>query len=198
MKISTVTTTIVGMAPLSQSRQHEEERLEGESHDAYDKRTWRSKLNVSLNTGTVIIPQHGMHQAIIAAARYSGKQIPGQGKKTWTAKFTTGIAIADEIDLGIYPEDVGSIIISANSDGVRGSGKRVPRKFPMIHDWSVTFDTWILDPIITEAVWTEMISLTGMFIGVGRFRPEKGGQNGRFKVQQVEWKDGVSGVEIAA
>jgi hypothetical protein len=192
MKISTATVSIVGTAPLSQSRQHLTERLEGESHEAYDLRTWRDKLNVSPTTGMVIIPQHGMHQALIAAAKYSGKQIPGQGKKTWTAKFTTGIAIHDEIDTGIDPATVGSIVISANADGVRGSGKRVPRKFPMIYEWQATFDVLVLDPIITEPVFREMFSLAGLFIGIGRFRPEKGGQNGRFRLSDLRWQDGVA------
>ncbi|WP_420023730.1 hypothetical protein ACN9JG_06115 [Cereibacter azotoformans] len=192
MKISTATITITGTSPLSQSRQHLEDRLEGEGWDAYDLRTWRQKLNVSPSTGTVVIPQHGMHQALIAGAKYTSKQIPGQGKKTWTAKFTTGIAILDEIDTGILPEDVGSIVISANADGVRGSGKRVPRKFPMIYDWSATFDVMILDPIITEAVFAEMMQVAGLFIGVGRFRPEKGGQNGRWRLDRLEWKDGIA------
>lgn len=189
MKCSIATATIEGLGPLSQSRQHDAPMFEGESRDDYDRRTWREKLNVSPQTGTVVIPAHGMHQAIIAAAKYSGKQIPGQGKKTWTAKFTTGIAIFDDIDTGIKPEDVQMITISANADGVRGSGKRVARRFPIMHAWGATFDVMILDPIITEPIFREMLALAGMFIGVGRFRPEKGGQNGRWRVEAINWQD---------
>lgn len=192
MKCSIARPTIRGISPLSQSRQHDDPRLDGESHDDYDRRTWRSKLNVDPKSGLVVIPAHGMHQAIIAAAKYSGKQIPGQGKKTWTAKFTTGIALFDDVSVGVRPEDVQQITISANSDGVRGSGKRVPRRFPMIYTWEASFDVTILDPIITRDVFTEMLSLAGMFIGVGRFRPEKGGQNGRWAVDTVEWTDNRS------
>jgi hypothetical protein len=28
-----------------------------------------------------------------------------------------------------------------------------------------------------------------MFIGLGRFRPEKGGTNGRFKIASLNWQD---------
>lgn len=189
LKVSLATCTIRGLSALSQSRQHDAPRLEGESHEAYDIRTWREKLNVSLKTGTVVVPAHGMHQAIIAGAKYSGEQIPGQGKKTWTAKFTTGIAFMTDIDTGLRPEDAQMIVISANADGVRGSGRRVPRRFPLFLDWSATFDVMILDPIITEAQFRKMLELTGMFIGVGRFRPEKGGTNGRWAVEKIVWQD---------
>lgn len=189
LKFAGATCTIRGLSPLSQSRQHDDPRIAGESHDDYDKRTWRSKLNVSARTGTVIIPAHGMHQAIIAAAKYSGEQIVGQGKKTWTAKFTTGITFMGDIDTGLRPEDAHEVTISANADGVRGSGRRVPRRFPYFLDWSATFDVVILDPIITEAQFAKMLALTGIFIGVGRFRPEKGGTNGRWAVDKIIWED---------
>jgi len=183
--------TITGITPLSQSRQHDEPKLEGERPDDYDKRTWRHKLNVATRDGkpTVIIPAHGLHQAIAAAAKYSKRQIPGQGKATWTAKFTAGITLLEDPALGIDPETVDGITISANADGIRGSGKRVPRKFPVIPQWSATFDVVILDPIITEEIFREMLVAAGMFVGLGRFRPEKGGTNGRFRVDSVQWSD---------
>jgi hypothetical protein len=189
LKYTIAKVTIVGMSALSQSRQHEEPKLEGESLNDYDVRTWRNKLNLSQRTGKVIIPMHGMHQALIAAARYTGKQIPGQGKKTWTAKFTTGLQFVGEIETGLDPKDAKECLISANADGVRGSGKRVPRRFPQYLDWQAEFEVWILDPIITEAVFVEMLEVAGMFIGVGRFRPENGGHNGRFKIEKIIWQD---------
>lgn len=192
MQASIATLTIEGISPYSQSHGHDEPKLEGESHDAYDIRTWRSKMNVEVRNGkaTVYIPPHGVHQSFAAAAKYSKRQIPGQGKATWTAKFAAGIALLEAPALNIDPETVKSVTISANADGVRGSGKRVPRRFPSIPaGWSTTFDVYILDPIITEQVFREMVEIAGMFIGVGQFRPEKGGTNGRFKLARLVWAD---------
>ncbi len=191
MHTSIARVTISGITPLSQSRQHDEPKLDGERPDDYDKRTWRSKLNVANRDGkpTVVIPAHGLHQAIAAAAKYSKRQIPGQGKATWTAKFTAGITLLEDPALNIDPATVDAVTISANADGIRGSGKRVPRKFPVIPQWSATFDVVILDPIITEEVFREMLAAAGMFVGIGRFRPEKGGTNGRFRVDSVQWSD---------
>jgi hypothetical protein len=191
MKTSVATLTITGVTPYSQSFGHDEPKLEGENHNDYDIRTWRSKLSTAIRNGkpTVVIPAHGLHQSIAAAAKYSKRQIPGQGKATWTAKFLSGISIFEDPALNIDPATVPSVTISANSDGVRGSGKRVPRRFPVMNEWSATFDVYILDAIITEEVFREMVEIAGMFIGIGRFRPEKGGTNGRFRITKLVWQD---------
>lgn len=192
MKLTQARLTLASRSPYSQSRQHDEPMLEGESRDAFDARTWRAKLNTVSTNGeppSVVIPAHGLAQAIAAAAKYSKRQIPGQGKATWTAKFTAGILLPEDPSLKIDPATVPCVTISANADGVRGSGKRVLRRFPQIPAWETTFDVFILDPIITEEIFREMVEIAGMFIGIGRFRPEKGGTNGRFLIKSLAWQD---------
>lgn len=191
MQASVATLTLASITPYSQSRQHDEPKLEGENHEAYDMRTWRSKLSVATRDGkpTVVIPAHGLHQAIAAAAKYSKRQIPGQGKATWTAKFLSGITLFEDPALNIDPATVGCVTISANADGVRGSGKRVPRRFPILPEWEATFDVFVLDQIITQDVFREMVEIAGMFIGIGRFRPQNGGTNGRFRIKSLVWQD---------
>ena len=201
MQTSIATLSIKGLAPYSQSRQHDEPYLEGETHDAYDKRTWASKQTVDVRNGkkTVVVPAHGLHQCISAAAKYSKRQIPGQGKATWTAKFQSGLAVLEDPALNVDPDTVSSVVISANADGIRGSGKRVPRRFPVIPGgWQFTTEIYILDPIITKDVFAEMLEIAGMFIGIGRFRPEKGGTNGRFTLSRLEWVDNRALVALAA
>lgn len=192
MQASVATVSITGIAPYNQSRQHDEPRLDGENPGDYDIRTWRSKMTVETRNGkkTVVIPAHGLHQCLAAAAKYSKRQIPGQGKATWTQKFNSGIALLENPSLGIDPATVPPITISANADGIRGSGKRVPRRFPSIAvGWSTTFDVYILDPIITESIFAEMAELAGVFIGIGQFRPQNGGTNGRFRIDKLAWAD---------
>jgi hypothetical protein len=201
MQTSIATIVLEGLAPYSQSRQHDEPFLEGETHDAYDRRTWRSKQTVAVRDGkpTVVIPAHGIHQSFAAGAKYSKRQIPGQGKATWTAKFLSGIALLEDPALNVDPESTGFVVISANADGVRGSGRRVPRRFPVIDvGWQLTTNVYILDPIITEAIFAEIVEIAGMFIGLGRFRPEKGGTNGRYRIKQMQWQDNRELVPLAA
>jgi hypothetical protein len=189
MNFSSACVTISGISPLSQSRLHNEPKLQGELWDDYDARTWLQKLNVNPKTKTVVIPAHGFHQCLIAAAKYTGAQIPGQGKKTWTAKITAGLTFIGDIDTGLSPKKAQMVQILCHADGVRGSGRRVIRRFPIYYDWQATFDVWILDPIITEAVLRRFIEVAGISIGVGSFRPENGGQNGRFKIERIVWQD---------
>lgn len=193
MQASVATVTLKGITPMTHSRQHGEPKLQGEGNDDYDIRTWRSKLNTRLYDGIarIVLPAHGVHLMLTDAARYSKRQIPGQGKATWTAKFEAGLMLMDDpvID-NVKPADVQSITISAHVDGKRGSGSRVPRRFPVIPPgWTSTFDVYILDPIITQTVFREMLELAGMFIGMGQFRPQNGGTNGRFQVVTLSWAD---------
>lgn len=189
MKYSVAVVSLKSLSPMTQSHGHDDPKLEGESPGDYDIRTWRSKLNTDREKSTVVIPAHGLHQSIAAAAKYSKRQIPGQGKATWTAKFTAGITLTESPKLNVDPKTVDSITISANADGVRGSGKRVPRRFPILYTWETTFEVLILDPIITKEVFKEMLELAGMFVGIGQFRPEKGGTNGRFVIAKLDWED---------
>jgi len=194
MEITQAILTIAATSPMTQSHQHNVDKLEGESADAYDLRTWRSKLNVI--DDEVVIPAHGLHQCIAAAAKYSKRQIAGQGKATWTKKFESGISANGIVSLGISPNDekkIKMITISANADGIRGSGKRVTRRFPMIVSWQATTTILILDPIITRDIFKEMADLAGVFIGLGQFRPQNGGTNGRFDVVSLEWHDNRRG-----
>lgn len=192
MRTSIATVTLVGIAPLSHSKQHDDPMLEGERHEDYDIRTWRSKLNTDMRRGKLVAvhPAHGILQCFAAAAQYSKKKIEGQGNSRWTAKFMAGLAINEDPEiLGVDVETIGSVVISSNVDGIRGSGKRVPRRFPIMPKWSMVIDVMILDPIITQDIFVEMVEIAGLFVGLGRFRPANGGTNGRFALQKIEWAD---------
>jgi hypothetical protein len=192
MKITTATVSIKGIAALTQSRYHETPKHKGELPQDYDRRTYLSRLHVL--DGNVIIPRAGMHQCLVAAAKYSKRQIPGQGKATWTAKFQSGITVEGPLLLKrdgkpITPAGTTPIDVYANADGIRGSGKRVMRRFPQIPSgWECTFDIIILDPIILEDVLKEFIKIAGMFVGIGQYRPCNGGDNGRFALTSLDWK----------
>jgi hypothetical protein len=183
--------TLASSAPYCQSRYHDEPENEGESKENYDIRTWKLRMHVqkSLNAdrATVHIPGRAIHDALTSAAKYSKKQIPGQGKATWTQKFASGIALLENVDLGIDPDTVTFVPVYCHATGIPGSGKRVVRRFPIIPEWQATFDVTILDPIITEEVFTEMLEQAGMFIGIGQNRPQNRGTHGRFKILNVTW-----------
>jgi hypothetical protein len=185
------TVTIAGTAQYVQSAKHDEPKLEREQPDAYDIRTWRSHMHVREQDGerVVFIPAHAMQQCLVDAAKHSIGKIAGQGNKTWATKFQTGISVPYDPVLDQSPDDARMISINAHSNGVRGSGTRVTRRFPAFQDWSTSFDVWILDPIIHEAVFQRAVQVAGLFIGLGMGRPQSGVGNGRFVLRDLKWTD---------
>ena len=176
---------IKSIAPMCQSRFHGEPELENESKDAYNIRTWRLHMHVA--NGTVQIPARALHDSLVDAAKYSKRQIPGQGRATWTAKFAAGIALFSDIDLGIDPDTVSYVAVFADANGKRGSSTKVIRRYPIIPSWEARFDVQILEPIITQQILLEMLEQAGMFIGIGQNRPQNRGTHGRFVVESVEY-----------
>jgi hypothetical protein len=196
MNLTTAVVTLRSSSPYSQSRKHDTPKLEGESANAHEERTWKERMHVrTFNKGkpterkTVVMPASGMNQAIAAAAKFLNKKIGGQGNSTWTKHFVAGIAVLADIDLNINPDDCRRQAINAHANGVRGSGTRVTRFFPTFDEWEATFEVMVLDPLITEAIFSEVLEAAGLFVGVGQHRPEQLGTNGRWEVVSIDWQD---------
>lgn len=192
MEFSVATVTLKSVTPYSQSRQHGSPALKSEAKDAYEMRTWKEKAHVT-DTNTLGIPAMSFLQSVMEGAKYSKRQIPGQGKATWTAKFKSGLMIVDQlIDTGIAMDDVNHVDVMCDAKGMTGSAvsTRVLRRFPQVPAWNAKFDVWVMDPIITPDVFEEMVNIAGLFIGIGRWRPAmNGGMNGRFQIADLKWQD---------
>lgn len=187
-----------GLSPCLQSRSHEQPKLNRELADAYELRTWVYKAHVSggfeesatdfkirddWKSLQVVIPGIAFKRSLDEVAKYMGRQVPGKGKATYTKHFESGVQCHGDIEIkGLKAGDLKSQRIFVNADGVRGSGKRVHRLFPVIPSgWLgyAAFEIW--DDLITEEVFREHLSLAGTLIGVGAFRVRNGGYCGRFR-----------------
>jgi hypothetical protein len=178
---------LTSVSPYSQSRQHDTPKLNKEGWDDYEKRTWREKCNAN-DKDEIVIPAMAFKQALDAVAKRLGDQIPGKGKATFTKHFVGGVICENDIVLvGCRKSDCPSVTINANADGKRGSGKRVKRTFPQWPVWSGVARFVILDDTVTEPVFERHFNEAGRFIGVGRFRSENGGMNGRFRAEKFVW-----------
>ena len=71
--------------------------------------------------------------------------------------------------------------------GIRGSGKRVEKCFPVIPSWTGEVTFYVLDETVTQEVFKNILEQAGAFIGIGRFRPRNNGFYGRFKVESIVW-----------
>jgi hypothetical protein len=174
------------ITPYSQSRQHETPKLNGETNDGHELRTWREKCNYN-KEGFLYIPAMALKQCMDSASKKSGLQIPGKGKSTYAKYFLADVICDADVVLQTKKDQVDSVRISANVDGVRGSGKRVWRTFPVVPSWSAVAHFTILDDTVSKDIFETVFKLGGASIGIGRFRPEKGGLNGRFRPTKFEW-----------
>lgn len=173
------------VSPYSSSRFHGVEKEDRETADAHEKRTWREKLTTKKD-GMVVIKGAALKFSLDTAAKQLGMQVAGKGKRTYTAIFKAGVLVPDDIELGIHKDKVDGVWVHVNSDGVRGSGKRVMRCFPTIPEWSANATIIVLDPAITKQILETHLDRSGKFVGLGQYRPENGGTNGRFKIVSVE------------
>ena len=175
------------LSPYSQSRFHNTPKLDKESADNYEKRTWRAKAHTN-EEGYVVIPGLAFKNCISEAAKYLGIQIPGKGKSTYTKHFEAGVLCLGELVLSVKADDVPGAWYFVPASGKRGDGKRVMRCFPEIASWSGEITFHIFDDTITESVFRQHLEQAGQFIGIGRFRPRNNGFFGRFVVEELLWE----------
>lgn len=177
-------------SPYSQSKPFEADRREDESPDERETRTWRDKCHATPD-GHLFIPPMAFTWAIQFSAKRMGRPIPNSRGKTYTKMFEGGIICMDPIVLPDTKDRVTCERVYVNADGVRGSGKRVFKNFPMVPEWSGKLIVQLLNDAIPTELFEETLTYAGKFCGIGRFRPERGGYLGRFIVKKIHWSNGA-------
>ena len=174
-------------SPYCQSRFHGTPKLDKELPDDYERRTWRNRLHTD-ESGQILIPALAMANSIKESAKFLSIQIPGKRSATWTKHFEAGIAVFDDIPTGIHKDKAVEQRMFVPSDGVRGSGKRVMKSYPIITPpLSFEVEYGIYDNLITAEVFAHHLQQTGQLIGIGAFRVRNNGVYGRFTVKAIEW-----------
>ena len=158
-------------------------KLDRESNSDYEVRTWKNRAHVD-NDGKVFLPALSIKNALFSAAKYSGKQIQGQGKKTYSQKMASGVLIVKNVPIADQTELKG-MWLHVPSDGMKGGSKRVMKCFPIIEAWEAEVEVLVLDEIITADILKEFLIEAGNFIGLGSLRVSTGGILGRFSVGAV-------------
>lgn len=190
MRIATA--ELESISPYSQSKHYEPEggkRPTGtktETAKDTEERTWRERCHTSTD-GHVFIPPMAFKNCLAEIAKYLSVQIPGKGKSTYTKHFEAGVMVLEGLTLPETKETVHGEWLFVPADGRRGSGKRVSKCFPVVHQWKGAITFHILDDMISEDVFEQHLKEAGNFIGIGRFRPRNNGYYGRFKVNKIRW-----------
>ncbi len=171
----------------SQSRAHVTPKLEKEAADDYEKRTWRERVHAD-SAGVVFIPGMSLKMTLDNAAKFLSEKIPGKRNATYTKHFLAGVLVLEDMPIGIKKADVEAEWLFMNADGVRGSGKRVWRCYPLIREWEGEATFYVADDTVTKEVFEHHMVEAGKFVGLGRFAPRAGGTKGRFSVEGFEWR----------
>jgi hypothetical protein len=177
-----------GISPMTQSKHYEVPRNGRESHSDYEKRTWRLRMHADDN-GELFIPPMALKKALEGAASFLGKKVPGRGQKTYASFFRSTVLVMNPVSLGLKVDEVPGEELFVPSDGKAGGGTRVMKTFGRINHWSGTAAVYVLDETISKEVFEEHLKVAGQFIGLGMFRPERGGFFGRFAVEKVKWSE---------
>jgi hypothetical protein len=187
--VKTAVASLKSVSPYSQSRHINPEsfpKLDKESSSDYEKRSWRERVHCDAS-GQLFIPPMAFKNCVAEAAKYLSIQIPGKGKSTYTKHVESGVLVLDPLPLPITKDEVEGEWLFLNSDGIRGSGKRVDKCYPVIREWAGKVTFMIFDDTVTREVFEHILREAGKFIGIGRFRPRNNGFYGRFDVEKVAW-----------
>lgn len=188
MNFRTCMAKLESISPYSQSGFFVSEKKTKETHEAFEKRCWKEKAHVN-GDGIIVIPAMAFKYSIDEAAKRLQIQIPGKGKTQYTKYIEAGVAVQKDVPLGIKFDDIQGETIWAHPDGKRGSGKRVRRTFPLIPEWKGTLEIMVFDETVTDEILERVLESAGVFVGVGRFRPEKQGYFGRWRVVGTKWSE---------
>lgn len=174
--------------PYSQSGVFRSEKSKNESYDDFEKRCWREKMSTNAD-GVVVIPAMALKKCLQSAASVLGEKIKGKGSKTYAKLFRSGIVPEGDIPVGVKADDVKPETFFCDAQPGKLGGGRVARVFPMVYDWSGTATLLIVAPEISRDVFERTVEAASLLVGLGRFRPENGGLNGRFSWKIKSWTE---------
>jgi hypothetical protein len=171
---------ITGVSPLLQHRFPVEES----EAKIKNKKSMQDDVERSLYRhpdGTIYQP--AIH--LICSLKKAGAKfkIPGQGKLTYKNLIGSGAII-------IWPDAIPhkhqSFEIDARPVVVPATRGRVVRKRPVFKNWAFEFDLEYDEDEISSATLRELLDYAGKRVGIGDFRPERGGPFGRFMVSEFK------------
>jgi hypothetical protein len=168
------------LTPYSQGRHHNTPKEPRELDPAYEARTVLLKLHTAV--GEIYIPPMCFKLMLQSTAQYSGERIPGKGQETYTKHYRRGIICPEPIMLGLKPEEVRVVDLFLPSQPGKPKSPRVWKKFPVIDQWSGVLQIIAIDDIFTAEVVRRHLELGGLITGIGVWRTENSGMQGKFTV----------------
>jgi len=142
-----------------------------------------AQMGLYLNAeGEVVMPGMNLLASMRRAA--TNFRVGGKGKKTFKDLVMSGLETVPEEPLliGNWVVDLRPVVINR---------ARVLKARPRFDAWACEFQIKVIDPVFLDvnhggSIVEEILSYAGTRIGLGDFRPERGGPYGRFAVTKVD------------
>lgn len=170
---------IEGVSPLLQHRFPIEQQTEGAPKPKKGNPDYKAEAeNALYRDEKGVIYQPANH--ILSAIKEAGKKIK-LGRGTFSKVFGSGVVI-------IEPDAIPHLIQKWELDAqpVVIQRARVVRYRPRLNEWALEFVAEIDDEEVSTEVFREALDIAGKRCGIGDFRPQRGGQFGRFMVTHFE------------
>lgn len=172
------------VTPVTFNKKLRSEKEPNETHDDLEKRVWRERCDCN-RKNELILRSDRFKKSIVLAAQWLNMQIPGEGKATYTKHFRGGVIVMNNIELGIKRDECEHELVYTGPR--KKDGKRWIH-FPIVEKWEGELQVNVLDEKITEEVFKKVIDYAGMTVGIGSWRPENGGENGRYECRDIAFE----------
>ena len=191
-EMSKVTLRLKGIAPLLYGRPVFDEKRPNESHDQLEERTWKQRALVD-DDGRLCIAAVAVHKSLCAGGKWLGMKIKGEGKKTYTKRFESGIIQVEPMcpvhngkqDLTIDDIERERLFVPPTQN----AKTRVWRNFPKLKPgWWIEPSFIVTDEKLTEDVIFQHAKCAGMHDGLGSMRIGCGGPNGMYTAEVVAFE----------
>jgi len=175
---------ITGISPLLQHRFPMPENGEAKKPIRKNKEQQTDDVEKSLYRlpdGTIIQPAlHIITSMKKGAAKF---QVPGSGKLTFKNIVGGGAVIITPESI---PHKIQTYEIDRRPVVVPSTKGRVVRERPVFNNWRLCFEVEFDESEISASDIHEILAYAGRRVGIGDFRPERGGSFGRFVISEFK------------
>lgn len=144
-----------------------------------------------LKSGQLYFPAIAFRKALLGACKNKTVKPGGKGRGIQVVTFMKATAFTEALEAPLFHPKTWKPITDFDVDVrrvvMKGTGGAIARARPLIREWATEIVMECDTDFVTAAMILELLTLAGKMIGVGDYRPERGGPFGRFMVQLQEF-----------
>lgn len=168
--------TITGLAPLLMNSWHH--GAEERANKLQSPKEQAEACAYRTAKGELFVPGFNLQRAFVSGATFS----KGKGRGSLQKNVAGGLLVR-EVEIGLGQKEY---VIAMHRVVIPATKGAVTKYRPRIDTWTLVFSIDYDETLLNRTQIEQVISDTGMRVGILDFRPEKKGPFGRFKIERVE------------